>query len=220
MRKTLDSILESPRLADTLLSDLQATSFSKNCGWRELLVQMLGLGAEYRVAQIYCLAKYRNFLVKRADVLREIVGQYHAAVVFEDQEDAGAKDEITVLEGVSWTAEQSKPVPDLMRLVRGEVTNLSVDRATPLEVWFCDRRFEVECSAAPVLVDPDGGRFPLRDGRNLIGRAFFCDIVVAVEYSDVSRSHAIIDIVDGLPASVTDVSSGGTYISKSRTDLN
>ena len=52
----------------------------------------------------------------------------------------------------------------------------------------------------------------LREGRNLVGRSPDCEIVIDPRHDTVSRMHLEVAVEGGRLVSVTDLSSGGTYV--------
>ena len=93
---------------------------------------------------------------------------------------------------------------------------LRAGREGPLELWLATRRFRVETWSGVALVDEQGTGVRLQEGRNLVGRGLYNDVVVDAAFTDVSRRHLILDMEDGQPAAVTDLSSAGTCLPRSR----
>ena len=110
-------------------------------------------------------------------------------------------------------------VRDLMRLPKGTTLRLRQGCEGPFEIWLGKRRFRVESWSGASLVDEQGNGADLRDGRNIVGRALYNDIIVDAHFSDVSRRHLILDLDDGTPSAITDLSSAGTYISRTLLDV-
>lgn len=105
-------------------------------------------------------------------------------------------------------------VRDLVRLPKGTTLPLRQGRDGPFELWLGKRRFRVETWSGAALVDDQGNGTPLHDGRNLVGRGLYNDVIVDSAYVDVSRRHLILDVKDGQPIAITDISSAGTFVSR------
>jgi hypothetical protein len=69
------------------------------------------------------------------------------------------------------------------------------------------------------LVDEQRNGVDLHDGRNVVGRALYNDVIGDALFDDVSRRHLILDLNDGTPSAITDLSSTGTYISWALVDV-
>jgi predicted component of type VI protein secretion system len=81
------------------------------------------------------------------------------------------------------------------------------------------RRFRIEMWDKTSFIDSHGQSTKLKEGRNLVGRALHNDVVIDPNYPEVSRNHMIVDIRDGRPVGITDLSSGGTFISRTLVSL-
>jgi len=100
----------------------------------------------------------------------------------------------------------------LVRLPRGREVRFGLERQSGTALRLASHPFEVVVRDRPYLVDDGGEEWPLRDGRNLIGRALHNDIVIRSDYTDVSRSHAVLEMRGGGLHAITDVSSRGTFV--------
>ena len=223
IHKTLTRILGSPDLADFLLNDFDRTFFSTENGWQELMLQVMALDANYQEPQMLSLAKYRKFLSHQMDSLALIASERNQNVPLEAGEEVRSLvrcDEATKMGAVPQSRRNRGATTELVRLVRGDVARLVVECDYSLEVCLCNRRFLIDYSGAPALIDPGGRVSQLKDGPNLVGRSSSSDVVIRAKYQNVSRSHLVINVSGGQPVSLTDVSSGGTYIPKGRISLN
>ena len=206
----------SPDRTDEILAGLGVDFFEETCGWRELFTRLIGAPDIPRDYKLVALARYRRFLRGRA---RDGDGRQAGRARDEADSASGASNRSGAR--TVWCGSEGREAPagrgrrpDLVQRLRvtpRQSLRISV-RGSGMRIWLASRAFVIAPGGPPRLVDPEGAGHALRDGRNLVGRAAFADVVVDSGYQDVSRSHAIIDVEDGRPVALTDLSSSGTYV--------
>ncbi|HSS66196.1 MAG TPA: FHA domain-containing protein, partial [Gammaproteobacteria bacterium] len=113
------------------------------------------------------------------------------------------------------SAEAKQPEDDgLDALPRGETVCLRFTQCTEMPIRLSTHSFKLVAGTNFYLKDEHGSTFPIRRGKNVVGRHPDCDVVIQPFYSGVSRKHLIIEQVSNTVALVTDLSSHGTYVSK------
>ncbi|HSC48053.1 MAG TPA: FHA domain-containing protein [Gammaproteobacteria bacterium] len=99
------------------------------------------------------------------------------------------------------------------RLPRRRAVNVDLNRRAEIAVYLARNRFSLAAvDGAVFLQSPEGMRYPMRVGRNMVGRSQQCDVCVDVGQTDVSRQHLLIELTDGNHVRLTDLSSRGTYV--------
>ncbi len=83
-----------------------------------------------------------------------------------------------------------------------------------VDIWMAKSRFRIEMWDSTSFIDSHGQSCKLKEGRNLVGRALHNDVVIDPQFPEVSRNHLIVDVRDGRPVGITDLSSGGTFVSR------
>ena len=73
-------------------------------------------------------------------------------------------------------------------------------------------RFKLVAGTNVSLIDEVGTDYPLRVGKNYVGRDAKNEVVINARYRDVSRTHAIIEPYGKDTALITDLSSHGTFV--------
>ncbi len=215
VRRILEDVRERGARVDASLAGVPLGFFSEDHGWRGIFRALGEAGPRYREYKLLALADYRRYLLHCLDAL----GQVSTDRLQSDlcRGDAGSGEDRTEMvatarDGYDTTRGCDVAVRDLVRLPRGTTLALRADRDGPFEIWLGKRRFRIETWSGAALVDELGQGTELHDGRNVVGRGLYNDVVVNPQFTDVSRRHLIIDLAAGLPAAVTDVSSAGTYL--------
>lgn len=216
LQQGLALAVDSPSYLKTLFLELGKTFFTEDHAWRELFSQLVALPAERNDVKLLALTQYRRYLLARLGSLNlvscnriesKICNQAHSAT--EEPTSLGEHPGITQELSSSETI-----VRDVVRLPKGKTAPLrSADQAS-LDIWLAKTRFRIEMWGGPSLIDNHGNTNVLKEGRNSVGRAICNDIIIDPGYAEVSRSHMIVDVAKGRPVGITDLSSGGTYLSR------
>ena len=204
---------------DAMLAGIAPSFFSEDHGWRAIFQTLKQTGGRYTEHKLVAVANYRRYLLNCLDGLNQVrtdrlqstlCGEAHAE-----------EEEQTSLGGAAAFGYDSRRdraevlVRDLVRLPKGTTMGLRPGRDGPFEMWLGHHRSRVETWSGAALVDERGRGTALHDGRNVVGRGLYNDVIVDAAFSDVSRRHVIIDVEDGLPIAVTDLSSSGTWLARS-----
>ncbi len=214
--------VERPEIIGALLRSLNLKLFSKDHGWREIIAALNRCGSEFDVYKKIALVKYTQYLRARQRVLRDLFFERRGAgaTESENQESDGDTD-VENLRGPHDTDLFESSVKAEQRaddgfdaLPRGETVCLRFNDITEMAIRLSGHSFKLVAGKSFYLKDEHGSTFPIRRGKNLVGRHPDCDVVIQPFYSGVSRKHMIIEQVSETVALVTDLSSHGTYVSK------
>lgn len=222
LRRMLEDLRGRSGRIDTVLGGMSPTFFSEDHGWRALFGALLDSGSAFTEYKLVAVANYRRYLMNCLDALSGVsTDRLQSTLCFEAQ---AREEENTVFKGAAQRGYDSSKsreevfVRDLVRLPRGTTMQLRKHSDAPFELWMGKRRFRIETWAGALLVDEQGTGSSLHDGRNLVGRGLYNDVIVDSGFCDVSRRHLIIDLMEGVPTAITDLSSAGTYLSRSLVD--
>jgi hypothetical protein len=214
--------VERPDIIGALLRSLKLTLFSKDHGWREIIAALNRCGSEFDVYKKIALVKYTQYLRARQKILRDLYFQRRAAEAANSAnqgpirttaaEDLRAFQDTDLFES-SEEAEQREE-DGFEALPRGETVCLKFTESTEMMLRLSTHSFKLVAGKNFYLKDELGSTFPIRHGKNLVGRHPDCDVVIQPFYSGVSRKHLIIEQVSSTVALVTDLSSHGTYLRK------
>ncbi len=208
--------VDQPGRVKPLLLELGPTFFTEDHDWRQLFSEIVILPPDRNELKLIALTRYHRYLAARLDALNvigcnriqsKICGR--AQSVTEDvtqlAQDPGVSQELSSAETI---------VRDVVRLPKGRTAPIRADDQACVDIWLAKRRFRIEMWEQTSLVDGHGNAITLKEGRNSVGRSLFNDVIIDPGYNDVSRSHMIVDMSGGRPVGITDLSSGGTFLSR------
>jgi hypothetical protein len=222
--ETLSRSIQEPGSIGYLLREMDMKMFSQDHEWRTI---MQGLSRQERRFDDFkqlALVKYMQYLASRQDVLKGIYTHKVASGVNSEPEADPMQDpeyRQTLIFDVS--APPISPLPPdepaapsrLVRLPRGESISLQATGSSMIELVLSRHPFRLRVGLTPVLLDAEDGEYPLRSGRNVLGRHPDSDVMVDPAYRDVSRTHAIVDMREDGEVFITDLSSHGTFVDAS-----
>jgi hypothetical protein len=212
--------IERPEIIGALLRGLNLTLFSKDHGWREIIAALNRCGSEFDVYKKIALVKYTQYLRARQKILRDLYFERRGAESMDsstreskvntDVDNFQAPHDTDLFES-SVKVEQRED-DGFGALPRGETVCLKFKGSMEMVIRLSSHSFTLVAGTNFVLKDEHGSTFPIRRGKNLVGRHPDCDVVIQPFYSGVSRKHLIIEQVSETAALLTDLSSHGTYV--------
>jgi len=228
----MTAALERGRSLGRLFKKLDAKAFSIDHDWRSIFGALsesddARLDAYRQVA----LAKYMQYLHSRQAVIQHLytsrtmeaetpaapsssgsVAKFSGDVAAPSSLHETAIFDLTDQNIADEASETMWPLP------RGESIGLTLTGQGVIDLALANCVFALEPGASgTTLKDLEGGRrYELRRGRNTLGRDHTCDIVVDVNYKEVSRRHLLIDCIDEHTLVLIDMSSHGTRVPASR----
>lgn len=220
--ETIAASVERPQIIGALLRSLSLKLFSKDHGWREIIAELNRCDSEYDVYKKIALVKYTQYLRSRQKILRELYFERRESGPVESSKPPVTREVVrdrvrdpheTDLFESSLHREKSD-TGDFDPLPRGETVRLRFSERTEIPIRLSSHAFTLVAGKDFYLADEHGSSFPIRQGKNLVGRHSDCDVVIQPFYCGVSRKHLIIERVSDSVAMLTDLSSHGTYVSK------
>ncbi|MFT5176000.1 MAG: hypothetical protein ACI8W7_004194 [Gammaproteobacteria bacterium] len=219
--ETLSRSIQEPGSIGYLLREMDMKMFSQDHEWRTMMQELTRQERRFNDYKQLALVKYMQYLASRQDVLKGIyTHKVTSGVNPEPDADPMQQPEFrqTLIFDVSTPVVDSEQPNEavapshLVRLPRGESTNLRATESRMIELVLSRHSFRLRTGSNPMLVDDEDSEYPLRPGRNVLGRHPDSDVMVDAAYRDVSRTHAIVDVRDNGDVIVTDLSSHGTFV--------
>ena len=217
LQRALKRAVGDPNAVEQLFKKLGSAFFTEDHGWRKLFMTLVTLPATRNDLKLLALTKYRNYLLARLAALNSIgSNRLQSQIHVTADSEAESITELAVQKpGVTQELSSSETIiRDVVQLPKGKTTPVKTDDMACVDIWMARRRFRIEMWDKTSFIDSHGQSTKLKEGRNLIGRALHNDVVIDSNYPEVSRNHMIVDIRDGRPVGITDLSSGGTFISR------
>lgn len=140
-----------------------------------------------------------------------VVGTSRASREASDASLAGTASSEPVEREQQGTAKRSQG-SKVVRLHRGRPVALAIKGRSEIEIWMGRSHFRLLLNDGLQLLTAEGECGRLRNGRNLVGRSPDCEIMISQAHDTVSRVHLEMAVEQGRLVSVTDLSSGGTYV--------
>ena len=172
------------------------------------------LGNAQHVAEDYrreALAQYLRFLETRRDALDGF--RQH------QERSGGSEPSLTAAPSRAGMDEVSAPsatavLEKYSRLPHCHTVEVDMDEKPDITLFLGTNRYRLAKRGGVVLFKESeaGSAYPLKVGRNTIGRSSECDIHLNHVHTDVSRQHLIVEISENRRINLMDVSSRGTYV--------
>lgn len=218
LRRMLEDLRGRSARVDVCLRGITPTFFSEDHAWRAIFALLAHSGPAYAEYQLLAIADYRRYLLNCLDALGRIsTDRLQSVLCAESNAQGEDRTELSASPRAGYDSSARREevlVRDLVRLPRGTTLSLREGREGPFELWLGRRRFRIETWSGAAIVDERGQGVSLRNGRNVVGRGLYNDVIVDARFTDVSRRHAILDLEDGRPAAITDLSSVGTFVAR------
>ena len=190
---------EDAGAARDFLHRLDLRLISRDHDWRAVFRALVDVPAGSEPFQVAALARYRQYLEARSDLVAQLLRQ-------QDQ-----LQETAELEPV-----QRPAAPKLVRLPARRPVLVPLSYRSELALWLGGHRFVVRDGFPPVLEDPQGeSKWQLERHGMMVGRHPESDIVVDARLDQVSRAHAVIEWPGYTRLIVIDLSSSGTFVERS-----
>lgn len=171
------------------------------------------LGNEAHIADVYrreALSQYLRFLEIRRDALDS----------FRQRQERSADGEPSLTAAPSKAAAPDIPeaaseaLNGYSRLPHCHVVEVDLDEKPDITVFLGTNRYHLSRQGENLTFRESeaGDRYPLKPGRNTVGRSSHCDVHLEKQLMDVSRQHLIIEVASSQRVNLMDVSSRGTYV--------
>jgi hypothetical protein len=195
-------------LPDTFVDTFDLRYISRDHDWRAVFSALRDQGAGHRRHKLVAMEKYLQYLATRRELIEKILADR------ERLQDTGGHDDPTVPEARDATLldplADGEPV-ELKRLPNGESVEIELPADGSVRMQLGRHPFSL-VGGTPQLIDENQHSYPLRRGRQSVGRHAECHVRVNANFSKVSRIHMLVEWRGENVLSITDVSSLGTFV--------
>ena len=203
--------LQDPGAIGSLLLSLDTQNFSNDHHWREIVMGVREQSSVFDEHKQLALVKYMQYLAARQDVLKSIYYDKRKYATAGPVSEAENGVESALRETVIFDAERDAD-ESYTQLPRGETVEVQIGPSRQLPIKLSRHRFQLVPGEPFALLDTAGAEFPLRSGKNILGRFHGNHIVLNAGYRDVSRKHLVVEPVDADRVRLTDLSAHGTFV--------
>ncbi len=224
--EVLSQEIEDPDSISQCLADLDVHIFSQDHHWRDIMISLSDKNADYNELKKIALVKYMQYLTSRQELIKLTYSALRQQVKQDDQDtDDSNPNEVKSRQGESSpkfketvvldsTIVEAKPDDDqnFVRMPKGESVLLPFSKGKECPILLSKHNYRLIADDNLSLVDEEGHKQALQDGKNIIGRDTVCNVILENSYRDISRLHLIIERLDNQTVRMTDLSSHGTFI--------
>ena len=219
--------VEKPSSISRFLREIDPHVFSQDHNWRDIILALNNKDEEYDELRRIALVKYMQYLTSRQDVIKQtytIVRREQKLLEKNQQAKGSGKKSSdpaeepkpglrdTVIFDSVVIEQQTDTSRKFTRLPKGEAINVDLGSNNSFELRLSKHVFRFERGDTYDIVDDQGRRQSLQDGKNIVGRDSVCNIVIDNAYRDVSRLHLLIEPQPDGRIRFTDLSSHGVYL--------
>ncbi len=216
--------MEDSTNVSTLLHGLDVHIFSQDHGWRDIMISLSDKNEDYNELKKLALVKYMQYLTSRQELIKLTYSnlkqhEKRAEQKSEDRSPAKASEsdsvpkfKETVVLDSSIIEPQPPGVENFTRMPKGESVLLPFSKGKEVKLLLSKHNYRLIAGDTLTIVDEEGHKQDLQNGKNIIGRDNVCNVILENSYRDISRLHLIIERLDNQTVRMTDLSSHGTYL--------
>ena len=184
---------------------------SKDHDWRALFTAMLGLDEHQQSLARLILVRYVDYLAERRRAIATLLTLKRGSPAIDAAHEHDASLPVTApiqVPGRPGAASSEA----LTRLARGRAVVLELAAGRQVELILARHRFALEHGRDWALIGEQGQRYALLPGLNSVGRSRENTVTVDDTLRNVSRTHLLAEVVGPDRIALTDLSSGGTFV--------
>lgn len=201
--------LEDPATMGRLFRSIDEHKFSSDHQWREIMAALRDQSPEFDEFKRLALAKYTQYLRSRQIALKTI----HANRRTESDEIPTDREVSGDLRDTQLFSTADIVCDEYTQLPRGETVEVRLGVDGELPIMLSRHPFRlIKGEEFCLIADDTGQDFPLREGKNILGRMQGNQVVLNSGYRDVSRKHLVVEAVDDKWVRLTDLSAHGTFV--------
>ena len=211
--------MQNPKSIDRALRETEPLVFSQDHNWRDIIAALNksdNLLLDYKHLAI---VKYLQYLSARQDLINFLYSEKTKLPP------ATITDSMTIESNIySDTSDINSSTLDMVRAFHGRQLNKNMERMPKgekiqihmnsdsyIDVIISKYKCKLVKQDMIYFVDQDNNQFPLKSGKNIIGRDTICNIMMDKFLRDISRVHLVIIRKDNDNLEITDLSSHGTF---------
>jgi hypothetical protein len=212
----LSRIVEEPDCIMEAIKELDSSIFSKDHGWRDILIALNNSNEESNPLRVTALNKYMQYLSSIEDAIRHIRKTRNEPI-----NEHLVNDDRKLLDfGATWGPGQlpmesiadPKIKDDFRQLPKNKAVALTLPPGERLDIRLASYICKLIAMDSDFQFIDNDKVVTLNNGSYVIGRSAKSAIQVDSTKKDVSRSHLLIHISNGNKLQLTDLSTAGSFI--------
>jgi hypothetical protein len=211
--------VREPGLIGEFMRELDLKTISQDHGWRDIMESLVRLSPDLDAYKRVALVKYMQYLRARQHIMRSVFvektrGDGSAGLHAAREPRSAPAVSLSDTASLDLTSLQHGEGLDeeFVTLPKGESVRIDLGNARDMELVLAGNRMRLYTGREWYLSDDGGNTYPLRPGKNLVGRHSGCHVVVDSACRSVSRTHLILEPAGEAVVILTDLSSHGTEV--------
>lgn len=212
----LSESIEKPANINRLLREMDPHIFSQDHGWRTIIAALYEDNEELNEFKRVALIKYMQYLSSRQDIIKYLYVEkkkYMDLSTLESTNSGEKFKDTLILENVLLDPASDKQDDGMERMPKGENIAIRMQAGKEVNLRLSQHKCKLVGEESVIkFIDKTGRSYPLKTGKNAIGRNSDNDVVIDPSLRDVSRIHIMIETDDANTLYLTDISAHGTYL--------
>ena len=216
MTDKLVEAIQNPNAIGDYLKNATIVHFSQDHEWRQILYALSQCSSRHNQYKLKAIQAYIQYLRSRIDLAQDKVSRRSVGKTdFDTMQDNQSDEQPQYVVG-EMNAQAVKPdrLGELKKIPRGVGIELLPKSIRYIPIKLASHRFVISMGNIPMLMNREGEKYPIIQGKNYIGRSPRCEITVSPSMADISRRHLLVEYHRGHRMCLTDYSSLGTYVSE------
>ena len=215
--------MRDPDSINQALKETEPLVFSQDHGWRDIIAALNQAKKPLTEYKQLAIAKYLQYLTARQELIQYLYSEKTKP------SDNSITDSLTIESNIYEDASSyNSSTLDMVRAYQGRKLNKNMQRLTKgekilvqvpkdgyIDLVLSKYKCKLVDGGSIHFVDQDENEYPLKNGKNIIGRDSVCSIVLDKTLRDISRVHLVITKKDESSLEITDLSSHGTFLPSS-----
>ena len=215
----LSQAIEDPETIDRAMRELDTLVFSQDHDWRDLIKALNDNDEKFNPLRMIALSKYLKYLTALQETIGYITVERDSPLESIFAEGENWEPEIGVTSSPDYlptgSVKSEQKEDEFERLPKGEAVKVMVTSGMQLDLNLSEYKCQLVASDDKILfIDQAGEKTVLRLGRNIIGRGSDSMVKIDSALREVSRTHVLVYNDDNRLIQLTDLSAGGTFISR------
>jgi FHA domain-containing protein len=212
-------ISQSPEISSGItmrLKSINSAIFSKDNGWRDIIIA-LNSDESFELCKFkqIALTMYLQYLSNRLEMIKSVkleLDKNHGSIDSEEESFSASllrTSSMNVSEESDSTIHSSKA--GMTSVQKGEPVILDVKEGDKIELLLSHYKCELLIKNGIKFIDYNHIEYPIKSGRNKIGRGEGCEVKFLDGIREISRVHLVIVNHDHKKLELTDLSTHGTH---------